>query len=217
MRPLHSSRPRVQLLTPLQMMTTTLGSCCHLLCHLAHMITRRVVLVLLMCLTCYWPCSSRDSSVSYAAAGSSGSRAGSTGSHPAADVQTDALHVSINSGPLGHSAAAAFGRQGRAPSVYDSYPSAHRCLAPTSSVCLSSISSGNCCTSSSGRTPASSFWSFSAPAGHSRLLVAGHQNRQCHQRLSLPLLLWRCPWLHQLRRILHRSLCRSQYQLQFLL
>jgi hypothetical protein len=93
----------------------------------------------------------------------------------------DALHVLDNSGPSGHSAAAALGRQGRAPGFYDSYPSAHRCSAPTSSVCPSSSSSGSCCTIYLGRTPASSFWSFSlsAMASHFGLLVTGRWNRQC--------------------------------------
>jgi hypothetical protein len=48
MRPLDSSRPSVPLLTLLQMMMWALGFRHRLLCHLAHMITRQVVPVLLL-------------------------------------------------------------------------------------------------------------------------------------------------------------------------
>jgi hypothetical protein len=94
------------------------------------------------------------------------------------DVQMDALHVSDYPGPSGHSSAAALGRQGRAPGIHDTYPSAHRCLAPSSLLCSSSNSSGSCCTSSSGRTPTSLVLSFSAPASRLGLLVTGLRNRQ---------------------------------------
>jgi hypothetical protein len=133
------------------------------------------------CPSCYWSCSGCDTSVSYTAAGSSGSRAGSTGIYPAADVRMDAIHVLNHSGPSGNSAAAALGRHHWAPGLYDSYPSAYLCLAATSLVCPSSSSSGSHCASDSGRTPTSSFWSFSlsAPADHSGLLVTCRWNRQC--------------------------------------
>jgi hypothetical protein len=92
----------------------------------------------------------------------------------------NALHVSDYPGPSGHSLAAALDRQGRAPGVHDSYPSAHRCSAPSSSVCSSSSSLGYYHTISSGRTPTSLVWSFfSAQAGHFGLLVTGRRTYQC--------------------------------------
>jgi hypothetical protein len=122
------------------------------------MITRRVVPVLPLLPHHLLSCSGRDTSVSYAAAADSfGSRTGSTGSHPAVDVRTDALHVSDYPGSSGHSSAAALGRQGQAPGIHDTYPSSHRCSAPSSLVCRSSSSLGSCCISSLGRTPLPSF------------------------------------------------------------
>jgi hypothetical protein len=124
--------------------------------------------------SCYWPCFGCNTTVSYSAAGSSGSS-------PAADVWENALHVSDYSGQTGRSAVAAFGRQGWAPGIYDPHSSAYQCLASSCSVCTSSSSSGHCCTSDSGRTHTTFVWSFSltASAGHPGLLVAGYQLLHC--------------------------------------
>jgi hypothetical protein len=92
----------------------------------------------------------------------------------------DALHVLDYPRPLGHSSAAALGRQGRALGVHDTYPLPHWCSAPSNTVYSSSSSSDIYRTSSSGRTPTSLVWSFSFStlAGHFGLLITGHQNRQ---------------------------------------
>jgi hypothetical protein len=130
MRHSASLRPRAQLLLLMMMMmmmmtTTTLGSRHRPLCLLAHMITRQGVPVLPLLPLLHWPCSGYDTPVPYTAAGSSGSRAGSTGNGPAADVWADAIFVSDDSGPSGHSAAATFSRQGWASGFHDSHSSAY--------------------------------------------------------------------------------------------
>jgi hypothetical protein len=144
----------VPLLTPLQTMRIW-GFHHHLLCHLVPMITRLVALVLLLRLLlqrltlCWLPYFSLS-----LAAGSLSSRAGSSGSHPTTDVRADVVHVPDYSGPPGHPSAAALGRQGRAPSVYDTSFNILVFL-----VCFASCSSGCSYASYSVRTSTTLFWS----------------------------------------------------------
>jgi hypothetical protein len=114
------------------------------------------------------------------AAGSPGSRAGPSGSYPAAVVRADVLHVLDHSGPPGHPSAADVSRHGRAPSIHDSHPSAHQCSYPSNVVYYTSCSSGCSRASHSVRTPATFLWSFhlSAQAGHPGLLGPGRRTSQ---------------------------------------
>jgi hypothetical protein len=153
MRLSDHSRPRVSLLILLPMMMRTWGSYHRLLCHLAHMITRLVVLVLLLLphqlLTLLWPLSFsllRSSMLIW---------------------QQSRLNRQLSSSRCLNSCSPCFKlsktvrtpfnssswQTGRAPGTHDAYPSAHRCSAPTSAVYSSSSSSGCCRSRTSGRTP----------------------------------------------------------------
>jgi hypothetical protein len=108
------------------------------------------------CPSSHWPFFGCDTLVPFSAADS-------IGSGPATDVREDAIHVSDHSGQTGHSAAAAFSRQGWALGLHDSHSSAYRCSAPSCLVCTSSSSSGSGCASNSGRTPLPSFGPSPSP------------------------------------------------------